>query len=240
MPSTAKQAETTAYESVQSNPFMRVHGRPTQSNYETIKSEASALASKVEDITYAWSKSAMDNYGLLSDILGINKYNKLTIINTYAIPIEPPSYDPSITNAMLTHERKQKEEEWDLIRTLWFIQKGFLWGIVNNLCDALEEQYYSQLKHRLTAYQNITPFQILEHLNDRWCPLEVKAKKVLKDAYYTKWDGDEHLTAFSNRLDDNQQALICSNITIVDEDKLQFYLEQMYNSNHFNKNDVLE
>ncbi len=38
MPSTVKQAKTTAYESVQSNPFTRVHGQPTRSNYETIKS----------------------------------------------------------------------------------------------------------------------------------------------------------------------------------------------------------
>jgi hypothetical protein len=121
MPSTTKQAKTTVYESVRSNPFTRVHGRPTQSNYETIKSEASALVSKVEDITYAWSKNATDNYGLLGDILSINEYDKLTNIDTYTIPIEPASYDPSITNATLTHERKWKEEEWDLIQTSWLI-----------------------------------------------------------------------------------------------------------------------
>jgi hypothetical protein len=115
MPSTTKQAKTTAYENVQSNPFTRVHGQPTQSNYEALKSEASALASKVEDITYLWSKNAKDNYGLLSNILSIDEYNKLTNINRYAIPIEPTSFNPSITNAMLTHESKWKEEEWDLI-----------------------------------------------------------------------------------------------------------------------------
>ena len=69
----------------------------------------------MEDITYAWSKNARDNYGLLGNILGIDEYNELTNINTYAIPIEPASYEPSITNTMLTHERKRKEEEWDLI-----------------------------------------------------------------------------------------------------------------------------
>ena len=53
MSSTAKQAETTALESVRAIPFTRVHGRPTRCNYETLKEEASALASKVEDITYA-------------------------------------------------------------------------------------------------------------------------------------------------------------------------------------------
>jgi hypothetical protein len=121
MPSTTKQAETTAYENVQSNPFMRVHGRPTQSNYKTLKSEARTLASKVEDITYSWSKNAMDNYGLLGNILGVDEYDELTNIDTYAIPVEPASYDPSITNAMLTHKHKRKEEERDLIQTSWFI-----------------------------------------------------------------------------------------------------------------------
>jgi hypothetical protein len=64
----------------------------------------------VEDITYAWSKNARDNYGLLGNILGIDEYNELTKINTYAIPIEPASYDPSIINTTLTHERKWKKK----------------------------------------------------------------------------------------------------------------------------------
>jgi hypothetical protein len=161
---------------------MRVHGHPMQSNHETLKSNASALASKVEDITYALSKSGINNYGLLGNILGVDEYYKLTGISTYVIPMEPVLYDPSINNAMPTHKRKCKEENWDLIRTAWFIRKGFLQGFVKNLCDALDKQYYSQLKHHLTAYCNITPFQILEHLNNCWCPLYIKAKKALKDA----------------------------------------------------------
>ncbi len=44
---------------------------------------------------------------------------------------------------------------------------------------------------------------------------------------------------FGKRLNDDQHALVRSDVTIVDEDKLQFYLEQMYNSNHFDKNKML-
>jgi hypothetical protein len=43
-----------------------------QSNYKALKSNASALVSKVEDITYTWSKSMTDNYRLLRNILGDN------------------------------------------------------------------------------------------------------------------------------------------------------------------------
>ena len=46
MPSTAKQAETTAYESVRANPLTRVHGRPTRTDYDTLKTDACALASE--------------------------------------------------------------------------------------------------------------------------------------------------------------------------------------------------
>jgi hypothetical protein len=196
MPSTAKQAETTAFEAVQATPFTRVHGRPTRKDYKLLKEEASTLASEVEDITYAWSKNATDDFGLLANIIGTDEYNKLTSIATYVIPTEPPLYDPTITNAMLTHEQKCKEEDWELGRTLWYIRKGFLKGIVDNLRHTIDKQYYSQLRHHLTAYRNITPYQILEHLNDCWCPLDVQAKKALKQAYDTKWDSDEHLTAF--------------------------------------------
>jgi hypothetical protein len=162
----AKQAETTANKNVQSNPFTRSHGRPTRSDYKILKSEAGALASKVKDITYAWSKNNTNNYGLLGDILGEDEYDELTGIGTYTIPTEPVFYDLTITKATFTHERKRKEEEWELVRTLWFIRKGFLRGIIANLRNALDEQYYSQLRNRLTAYRNVTPFQILEHLND--------------------------------------------------------------------------
>jgi hypothetical protein len=59
----------------------------------------------------------------------------------------------------------------------WYIQKGFLKGVMGNMRDALDEQYYAQLKHRLTKYKNITPNQILVYLDNQWCPLDVMAKK---------------------------------------------------------------
>ncbi len=139
MPSTAKQAETTAFEAVRATPFTRVDGRPTRKDYKLLKEEASALASEVEDITYAWSKNATDDFGLLADIIGTDEYDKLTSIATYIIPTEPPSYNLTITNVMLTHKRKRKEEDWELGCTSWYIRKGFLKGVVNNLRNAINK-----------------------------------------------------------------------------------------------------
>jgi hypothetical protein len=57
------------------------------------------------------------------------------------------------------------EEEWEEKRESWYIQKGFLHGVVMNMQEALDKQYYSQLKHINTAYRNTTAIQILDHLN---------------------------------------------------------------------------
>ncbi len=106
--------------------------------------------------------------------------------------------------------------------------------------DALDKQFYLQLKHRHLAYRNITPFQILEHLNTIWCPLNLQSKKKLKDAYFAKWDSPKHLTAFGKRIDNNKNVLICSDITISNEDKLQFYLEQICDFNIFDKAKMMD
>jgi hypothetical protein len=59
-------------------------------------------------------------------------------------------------------------------------------------------------------------------------------------AYYTEWDNEFHLAAFRKRLDDDQIRIKRFGITISNEDKLQFYLEQMYASDHFDKKEMTE
>ncbi len=76
-------------------------------------------------------------------------------------------------------------------------------------------------------------------MNKRWCPLDFQAKKILKKEYYTKWDADKHLMAFGKRLNNNQRALVWSDVTIANNNKPQFYMEEIYNSNHFNKQEML-
>ena len=71
MPSSIKEIENTTYESVRAAPFTKIHGRPSRNDYEILKKEASDLACELDDITYAWSRSATgDEYGLLAEIIG--------------------------------------------------------------------------------------------------------------------------------------------------------------------------
>jgi hypothetical protein len=108
MPSTMRVAKITAFENIRAIPFTQIHECPTRSNYEILKHKAATLTSKVEDITYAWSPDVAtgDKYGLLAKILGLNKYDHQTGINTYINKNKPDTYDPAITVATPTHTRK--------------------------------------------------------------------------------------------------------------------------------------
>ncbi len=110
-----------------------------------------------------------------------------------------------------------------------------------NMRDALDEQYYSQLKHINTAYCNTTPIQILEYLDTRWCPLDVRAKKLLKAKFHANWDSSVmHLMAFGMKLGKEQARINSLGVVISNKDKLQFYMEQIYLSNCFNKKEMVD
>ena len=169
MPSSARSTENTAFKTARTTPFTQIHGRPLRSAYKILKQEAT-IASKVEDITYDWSRNTVtgNEYGLLAKILGVNKYDHQTGISMYVEETEPANYDLSVTDLTPTHTRNRLEEEWERVQTCWHICKGFLKGVTANLRDALDKQFYSQLKHRHTAYRSTTPFQILKHLDTTW------------------------------------------------------------------------
>ncbi len=128
-PSSTKATETTSYDAVRATPFTRIHGRPMRHDYKSLKKEASDLASKVDNIIFAWSRDQAtgEEYGLLAEFIEDVEYNHLANLN-WAQEMEPAKYDPAITATTVTHTRKRLEEEWEEKRESWFIWKGFLRG----------------------------------------------------------------------------------------------------------------
>jgi hypothetical protein len=202
----------------------------------------SELASEVENITFTWSRDTAtgDEYGLLAEIIGPTEYTHLTNLNWAQEP-EPAAYDPAIQATTAVHTRKRMEEEWEEKRESWFIRKGFLRGVTMNMGDALDEQYYLQLKNINTAYRNTTPIQILEHPDTRWCPLDVRARKLLKAEFHADWDNTVmHITAFGMKLVKEQARIDRLGVVNSNKDKLQFYMEQIYASNCFDKKEMVD
>ncbi len=110
-----------------------------------------------------------------------------------------------------------------------------------NMCNTLDEQCYLQLKHINTAYRNTTPIEILEHLDKQWCPLDVWAQKLLKADFFVNWNSTVvHLTAFGMKLDKEEACIDRLRVVISNEDKLQFYMEQIYAPDCFNKKEMVD
>ncbi len=60
----------------------------------------------------------------------------------------------------------------------------------------------------------------------RWCPLDVRSRKLLKAEFRTNWDSTVmHLTAFDMKLDKEQAHIDRLRVVISNKDKLQFYME---------------
>jgi hypothetical protein len=119
MPLTIKTLKNTTYDTVRFSAFTKIHGRPMQSDYKNLKKEASDLASKLDDIANDWLRSSTgEEYGLLAEIIGKDKYQHLTNL-TWVQEVEPATYDPAIDDTTATHTRKQMEQEWERTCETW-------------------------------------------------------------------------------------------------------------------------
>ena len=97
MPSTIKTLKNATYDTVRTSSFTKIHGRPTRSNYENLKKEAADLSSKLDDITYAWSRCPIGReFGLLTEIIGEDEYLHLTGL-TWVQESEPATLTPIST-----------------------------------------------------------------------------------------------------------------------------------------------
>jgi hypothetical protein len=93
----------------------------------------------LDNLTFAWScdPTNSEEYKLLAKIIGTDKYTHLTN-QTWVQEVEPASYNPAITDATVTHIQKRMKEEWEEKRKSWYIQKGFLRGVVMNMQNRLD------------------------------------------------------------------------------------------------------
>ena len=57
--------------------------------------------------------------------------------------------------------------------------------------------------------------------------------KRINEEYYKPWNQIDHITDFGIRLDEEQEHLANNKIEILEKDKLQFYIKQMYASQIF-------
>ena len=227
--STALSASRAVIEAIRSQPFTRIHGKPTRKARNRLYEEACELANQF-DVPYEWA----GDHGLLAEVTGAAEYLRLTG-EVYVEPVMVEAFNPAITNATSDYQTKKKMAEYDELREAWYVRKGFIQGIGDNIRDALDENYYKQLREKIIGYKGVTIVEYFEHLDAKWCKIDTNTIKQMKKEYYEPWDPIDHITEFSKRLNDEQEELATNSISISEEDKLQFFIEQMYESKQFDR-----
>ena len=179
------------------------------------------------------------DYGLLGEVMSEEEYTATTGGLVYAEIEDPGTYDDDITDDMDDHERKRMEANHNERQEAWYTRKGALRGLCTNIRDALDEKYYIQLKKAVIGYKRVTIKQYINHLDVKWCKLDTKVIKQMKDHYYRGWqqEHEESIHEFIKRLDEDQEALLVDGIKISDDDKMQHYMEQMYDCGIFDIKD---
>ena len=165
MPSSSTEAaETTSYDSVcTTTPFTQIHGRPTRQDYKLLKKEASSLTSEVDNITFTWSCNTApgEECGQLAEII------------LDSTPIHQPQLD-----TRSRAPRQSQQPQWHIQGSNW--RKN---ARKNANLGSFGKVSYVEPPWTCTTL-NTTPIQVLEHLNTRWCPLDIRARELLKATFH--------------------------------------------------------
>jgi hypothetical protein len=226
-----KQVEEAAITLMNSQPITKVHGRPTRKHYIVWKKELERAANQIEiEDTYAWTVDATgNNYGGMKLTMDENEYKIRTGITTFVEPVEPVQYNPNINGTTPTFQRKRMEQEHEQTKNDYWTWKGASKGLAEKIRGAMEKQYYSELEHHITGFRAVTTLEILDHVAEKWAPMDPRAKKQIKDDYYREWDvaSGQELSAFTKALDTKKDELVTHNITISEEEMKDHYIVNM-------------
>ena len=242
MKSTSKTIEQAAYNVVRTHHLTKIHGRPNRAHLINMLDEISAKLVEI-DISDTYGDKTVDgnmnNFGCLAGIMTEDEYLQRTTLD-WEEPTEPDYYDVNITDAMPRHVRKRMEEVHDQKITDYWTYMGTMRGLAVNIREALQEQYYNKLKHSLTAYNAVTPRELIVHVGEVWALMDTKSKRELRKDYYQPWNvGDGVLlSAFTQALVDKRVKLQYHGITINDDELNEHFVDQMYASNKFTAEDM--
>ena len=154
------------------------------------------------------------------------EYLRITQL-VYVEPRPVEAFNPAITQTTTDYQTKKKAAEYEELREAWYTRKGLILGIGENIQDALDERYYEQLRRKIVGYKGVKITDYFKHLVEKWCKIDTSTIKQMKKEYYEPWDPEEHIIEFVKRLNDDQDALEANGITISNDDKIQFFINDI-------------
>ena len=175
---------------------------------------------------------------LLAEVIGAALYLTKTT-KTYVLPVEPDAMDVRINSNTGVFNRKKWTAENDRKMESWAVLLGAREGIKDNIMDALDLQYYEQVRDETLGFTTVTIRDLLNHVKT-WCRMNATLRKSMKDEFFRGWESDEHITAFATRLNRGKRELAVNGVVITDDEIRDHYVIQMYQKGDFDKREMTE
>lgn len=188
-------------------------------------------------LSYDWA--GPNKYGALALVIGAARYLTKTQL-AYVPEVRPPPFNTAITAATTDFQRDKKQAEHEERKEQYAILEGAVTGISENIRDALDTMYHEQLEDETIGYTTVEIKDYFDHLTSQWCKLTTTMRAKMKEEFYEEWGTEEHITALVKRLTRKQKELLDIGIVIQDQDKIDHFIKQMYDSRMFDKKEMNE
>ena len=113
-------------------------------------------------------------------------------------------------------QRAQREAEHKALIAQFQTCVGVAKGLKDLILQAVEEDFLLELRDNLVAYLNVTPFQMLTHLRDRWGTMDFVDINALLAECDMPWNAAEVPTKYFNQVDKARRQLVRANVQVDD------------------------
>ena len=175
------------YKAVIAEKISRIHGKPTWRLKERMKTELGRVAVE-HKVSYDWS----GGYGLLDLIIGpVRHAADFPHLPAFVFPNQPPAH-PVLPGAPSQAQVRVAKDENNILKRDWAVVRGFCLGASVLIREALDSEYYEDLEHVVYGYNDVLPYDFIEHLEQDHCPLDEQATKEIRGHYFRGWERKNH------------------------------------------------
>ena len=171
-----------------------------------------------------------DDYATVTSNAGF-RYTKL---------VNPGEVDSTINDKTTPFQLQVLEAAHTIKIRVWRMADAVESIGMKRIVASIDAQYIEELKKPYIAYTNETMKSLIKHLRKEWCIITTGEKKLAKAGFYEPWDQENHIATFIRRLDEEQKKLKKVGITLNESEKVQHFVEQMYEADLFDDKEMME
>ena len=183
----------------------KIQGQPTTKDIDRLDEELTAIASSFP------SELGGGAHGHAGLIKSVADYAVFAPATPFVVPANPGHYPAGPIPAV---QRVQREAEHKALIVQFQTCTGVAKGLKDLILQAVDEDFLLELRDEGVAYLNVTPFQMLTHLRDRWGSMDYVDITALLAECNSPWNAAEVPTKYFNRVDKARRQLARANVQV--------------------------